>query len=88
MNIEEVVDARKERYDADRAWGLFSNARTITTARGKKFQTWNPGTDGKDSILKHAIGPSGNLRAPAYRIGDEYVIGFSPDFYEQWMNKK
>jgi hypothetical protein len=34
------------------------------------------------------MGPSGNLRAPALRVGDEFVIGFHPDFYNQWLRKK
>lgn len=30
-----------------------------------------------------SIGPSGNLRAPAIRIGEEYFIGHSPEIYEK-----
>ena len=63
-------------------------AKKITTAKGKKIQTWNPKKDKKAEILKHVIGPSGNLRAPSYRIKDEFIIGFNPELYSEWMGKK
>jgi len=25
------------------------------------------------------------LRAPTFRAGDEFVIGFNPEFYESWL---
>ena len=37
VTIEEVVDARKEALDADRAWALLQVARAVTVARGKGF---------------------------------------------------
>ena len=86
--INEVVDARKERIDAGKAWDLIHNVKNITTAKGKKVQRWEPGVDDKTTILKHVMGPSGNLRAPAYRIADEFVIGFNPEFYDKWMAGK
>jgi len=55
------------------------------TAKGKKVQTWNPQSDDKDSILKHAMGPSGNLRAPAYRWNNNLTIGFNVELYEAWL---
>jgi len=64
---------------------LLGSARSITTARGKKFQKWNPGSDDKADILKQSMGPSGNLRAPTFRIKDDFVIGFSPEFYQDWV---
>ena len=82
------MDARRERYDAGAAWKLFGSARSITTARGKKSQKWDPRTDSKEEILKHAMGPSGNLRAPTFRINDDFVIGFSPGFYQDWVKGK
>lgn len=77
-----MVDARKERIDADQAWAMLKSARSVTVAKGKKFQKLNPASDGQDLILKQAMGPSGNLRAPTYRIGDEYIIGFNLELYD------
>jgi hypothetical protein len=83
-----VIDARKERFDARRVWDLLHNAKTITTAKGKKVQRWDPGVDDKATILQHVMGPSGNLRAPTYRIGKEFVVGFNAELYERWMTEE
>jgi hypothetical protein len=32
------------------------------------------------------MGPSGNLRAPTYRAGDQFVIGFNAELYEDWLS--
>lgn len=86
--IREAVDARKVRIDAAAAWELLRGAAKITVARGKKLSRWNPRRDGKEQILREVMGPSGNLRVPAFRVGDEFVVGFHPDFYEQWLQEK
>jgi hypothetical protein len=80
------VDARKVRIDAVAAWSLLKKTAKITTTKGKKVQTFSPATDAKELILKHVMGPSGNLRAPSYRLGNEFVIGFNPDLYEEWLS--
>ena len=44
---------------------------------------WNPSIDAKEEILKDVIGPSGNLRAPAGRVGTEFIVGVTPDRYQE-----
>lgn len=83
-----MVYARDERFDAAKAWNLLHKAKTITTAKGKKVQKWDPEADDKAAILQQVLGPSGNLRAPTYRIKDTFVVGFNPDFYSKWVAKK
>ena len=85
MAVEVVVDARKEALDADRAWQLLQVARTVTVAKGKAFVRFDRVAQQKEELLKQALGPTGNLRAPTYRVGDEFVIGFSPEFYRDWV---
>ncbi|SMD05837.1 hypothetical protein SAMN02746065_12622 [Desulfocicer vacuolatum DSM 3385] len=80
--MKTVVDARKERFDADAAWEMIKSVDTVTTAKGKKVQTWHPATDDKDKMLKQVMGPSGNLRAPTLRMGNRFIIGFNDDLYE------
>jgi hypothetical protein len=36
-----------------------------------------------EELLKHLIGPSGNLRAPTMRIGKTLVVGFNEAEYEK-----
>ncbi len=31
------------------------------------------------------MGPSGNLRAPTFRLGNHYLVGFNPEMYEQHL---
>ena len=83
-----MVDARKERFDAEKAWDLLHKAKSITTAKGKKVQKWGPAVDDKAAILKHVMGPSGNLRAPAYRVNNEFLVGFNSELYNEWLAEK
>jgi len=80
-----VVDARKVRVDADAAWAMLKTAAKVTIARGRKFETLSPAEAGRAAVLKGAMGPSGNLRAPTFRIGADYVIGFNADLYDDWL---
>ena len=59
------------------------SASLILTGKGKNRQEWNPDSDDKANILKDVIGPSGNLRAPTWRIGNEFIVGFNPELYEE-----
>jgi len=31
------------------------------------------------------MGPSGNLRAPTFKNGDDFVIGFNEELYNEWV---
>ena len=62
---------------------MLKSASLIRTGKGKKTNVWNPSTDEKEEILKDVIGPSGNLRAPAWKIGNEFIVGFNPELYEE-----
>ena len=82
MSTSEVVDARKTRIDEETAWTLLKTAKSVTVAKGKKVQTFTTGSEEREALLQQAMGPSGNLRAPTYRIKDQFVIGFNADLYE------
>jgi len=62
---------------------MMESASLIRTGKGKKRQEWNPTLDEKADILKDVIGPSGNLRAPTWRVGNDYIVGFNPELYEE-----
>ena len=44
---------------------------------------WNPSIDAKEEILKDVIGPSGNLRAPTWSVGTEFIVGFNTELYQE-----
>lgn len=72
------MDARKERYGADDLDALFDGASKIITARGKKSVVFDLKQDDVDEaeLEKNVLGPSGNLRAPALRMGKTWLVGF------------
>lgn len=47
------------------------------------MRTWHPGKDDKSAILADVIGPTGNLRAPALRIGDTFIVGYSEALFRE-----
>ena len=49
------------------------------------MQSFTTVADDKQAILQQAMGPSGNLRAPTYRVKDRFIIGFNAELYEEWM---
>ncbi len=79
------MDARKQRIDTDEAWERLKTAKSVTIAKGKKVLYFNQVADEKTAILQQAMGPSGNLRAPTYRVHDEVIIGFNPELYQAWL---
>jgi hypothetical protein len=58
------------------------SAKKIVVASGQKTLEYEPGSADKDEIIKKITGRTGNLRAPALRIGDVYYIGFNAGMYE------
>jgi len=84
VTFTEVVDAKKTRIDADQAWELLKAADAVTVAKGKKVQTFTAVADAKEAVLQQVMGPSGNLRAPTYRVKDRFLIGFNAELYEEW----
>ena len=83
MTIAEVLDARKNRIEAQQAWGILKEATTISVAKGKKVVCFSQVAEEKEAVLKGAMGPSGNLRAPTLRIKDQFIVGFNPELYEE-----
>jgi hypothetical protein len=75
------VDARKVRIGEAEALALVRDAARLLVARGKAFAEHRvtDASPGDAEIAKLVIGRSGNLRAPAARIGDAFVVGFHPE---------
>jgi len=51
--------------------------------KGKKVLEFDPRKDDADEIAKVALGPTGNLRAPAIRMGKTWLIGFNEEAYAE-----
>lgn len=82
ITLESRVDARKEKIDQTRAWEMLAAADQIQIGKGKKVLTFEPLPENREDILKAAMGRSGNLRAPALKVGRRIMIGFNEALYE------
>lgn len=82
--VTEKVDAKKQVIGREAAIALARQATEIVAAKGKTVKRLDPRASGvtDDDIAALVIGPSGNLRAPALRVGGKLVIGFEPGMYE------
>jgi hypothetical protein len=60
-------------------------AKTVHTAKGRKFESRPPAEENKEEILKAAVGPSGTLRAPTLRLCDDIFVGFHPELYDRFF---
>ena len=83
MICPEYTLANKVRFGRDDALALAREATRVFAARGKKVVAFS-GADlsgDDDALAKVILGPTGNLRAPAIRMGKTLVVGFNPDLY-------
>ena len=85
--LKESVDARKEPLADTDAWKLLEGADEVIVGRGKKYLTFKPSKANKKEILQNCLGRTGNLRAPALRIGKKIIVGFTAEMYEQYVVK-
>jgi hypothetical protein len=85
MEIETVDDARKRKIGRDEAWDILTKYKTVAIGRGKKFKTFAPSDENREEVLKAAMGPSGNLRAPALEKEDTLIIGYNPDMLGDYL---
>jgi len=81
VNIAETISATKAKLQAEDALDLAHRASRVIVARGKKVVTFDMKKDPPDdqTLLKHMLGPTGNLRAPTLRRGKILLVGFNED---------
>ncbi len=83
MGVREQIDAKKQQIGGSGALGLARGASKVLVAKGKKVVEFDmkksPPSD--DELLKHMLGPTGNLRAPTIRKGKTLLVGFDEGAY-------
>ena len=62
---------------------LFEGATRVVVSNRKQLLTFDPRKDSVADIAAVALGPTGNLRAPAARVGKTWLIGFSEEMYSE-----
>lgn len=68
---------------SDGAWKIFQDIKTLYVGRGKKTAVYTPDAESKEEILKVSLGRTGNLRAPALRVGKLMYVGYNDAMYEE-----
>lgn len=81
-----MTDARKEAINLASAWEKIKQYDIVHIGKGKKVMTFSPDETNRETILKAAIGRSGNLRAPTVEIGSELMIGYNDEMYQGLMD--
>lgn len=77
------MDARKQRFGPEALDELFEGAREIVAIKGKRALRFEWKDAGRAELEKAVIGPSGNLRAPALRVGKTWLVGFGEEAYDE-----
>jgi len=54
----------------------------VYVASGQKILSFTPDEQSREELVKKATGRTGNLRAPALRIGGVLYIGYNASMYE------
>jgi arsenate reductase-like glutaredoxin family protein len=83
VSVHAETDATKDRQDRAAALKLAKSVDKIVVAKGKKIATFNMKKDAPDdaTLLGQLLGPTGNLRAPAARVGRTLFVGFNEEAY-------
>jgi arsenate reductase-like glutaredoxin family protein len=78
------VDANKQKQGRAEALALAKTVDTIHVAKGKKVVTFDmkKNAPDDDTLVKHLLGPTGNLRAPTIKKGKTLYVGFNEDVYQ------
>ena len=83
LTTVEQIDARKTKMSAEDALALAKQVDRIVAAKGSKVVTLDLKKDKPNAETLKAVllGPTGNLRAPAFRVGRTLVVGFHAETY-------
>lgn len=66
---------------------LVRKARKVHVAKGKSRQTFEVQTDDVEAIVASMLGPTGNLRAPCLVVGDQLLVGFQAQMYQEVLEE-
>lgn len=82
-----MIDAKKSTIAEADVGAVLNEVDQIYSTRGRTVEHLDLKRDkpSKAEIRRAIIGPSGNLRAPAVRLGRTLLIGFEEGMYDQLL---
>jgi arsenate reductase-like glutaredoxin family protein len=85
IEVVETIPASRK-LQADDAKDLLKGVTRLIAMKGKKVEEFNPKKDDSESCVTAMLGPTGNLRAPAIRTGNTFLIGFNEESFGEVFN--
>ena len=55
----------------------------MVAAKGKKVQAFSVTESATEEIIEAMLGPTGNLRAPAMRVGSTILVGYNDELFSE-----
>ena len=82
MEIVSYGNANKEKLDQEEVERLLVQVKKVKVAKGKKILTFDNLRNEHKQILDSILGRSGTLRSPTLRIGDQQIVGYNEELYQ------
>jgi arsenate reductase-like glutaredoxin family protein len=84
VTAREVVDARKETFAKRETIAMLRRTSRVVAMKGKKVVDYDLKREPppEKELLEAILGPTGNLRAPAIRMGKTLIVGFLEDSWK------
>jgi hypothetical protein len=70
------------KLQASDARALLDDATQLIAIKGKKITTLKAGKNAGQDAIDVMLGPTGNLRSPAIRVGKTLIVGFDQGVFE------
>jgi len=85
VTAREVVEARKQTFAKRETIAILRRTGRVVAMKGKKVVDYDLKRDPppEKELLEAILGPTGNLRAPAIRMGKTLIVGFQ---LESWKD--
>ncbi|MBR55151.1 hypothetical protein CMK19_15445 [Candidatus Poribacteria bacterium] len=82
MEIVSYGNANKEKLNQEEVERLLVQVKKVKVAKGKKTLTFDNLRNERKQILDIILGRSGTLRSPTLRIGDQLIVGYNEELYQ------
>ena len=82
MEIVSYGNANKEKLDQEEVERLLVQVKKVKVAKGKKILTFDNLCNEHKQILDSILGRSGTLRSPTLQIGDQLIVGYNEELYQ------
>ena len=82
MEIVSYGNANKEKLTQEEVKRLLVQVKKVKVAKGKKILTFDNLRNEHKQILDSILGRSGTLRSPTLQIGDQLIVGYNEELYQ------